>query len=256
LEGFVLFYISLVIVGLIILSRSPTIKGKIGENKVKKTLEQLDPNYFTSYHDLYIPINNGTKTSQVDHLVVSPKGIFVIETKNYKGWITGTEQAQQWNQTNYQRKDKLRNPILQNYGHISALKEYLGDLVDHVPFYSVIVFGDQAELKFQTEFKSAIVIKRNKLLDVIKEIGNPGVLNYSRIKEIQHKIEKLSIMTSNDKRNIAKKHKTEIRSNLAIQKKSVSENICPKCGNQLVVRKGKHGSFKGCSSFPKCRFTA
>ena len=32
-------------------------------------------------------------------------------------------------------------------------------------------------------------------------------------------------------------------------------NICPRCGNELVVRKGKTGEFVGCLSFPKCRYT-
>ncbi|MCM3729799.1 NERD domain-containing protein [Neobacillus cucumis] len=246
----------LIVLGLIILSRSPTLKGKIGENKVKKTLEQLDPSLYTSFHDLYIPIKNGSKTSQVDHVVLSPKGLFVIETKNYKGWITGSEQSQQWNQTNYSRKDKFRNPILQNYGHIMALKEYLGELVDKVPFYSIIVFGDQAELKFNTDFKNAFVIKRNSLLDVIKGHGEPISLNHNELNKLKQRIHKLSTRTHEEKRNLAKKHKTEIRSNLTQQKKSINENICPKCGNKLVVRKGKYGSFKGCSSFPKCKFTA
>jgi len=54
--------------------------------------------------------------------VVSNYGIFVIETKNYKGWIIGNEFDDYWTQVIFKRKEKLYNPIKQNYGHIQALK--------------------------------------------------------------------------------------------------------------------------------------
>lgn len=234
----------------------PTIKGKVGENKVKRTLNKLNPDQYIQFHDLYIPIENGKKNSQIDHLVFSTNGIFVIETKNYKGWITGSEHVQYWNQTNYKRKDKFNNPIRQNYGHIQALKEYLGELVESVPIYSIIVFGDDAELKFKSEFQNATVIKRNKLLDVIYESGDSFNLNSFQLKKIQQRLEPLSNLTKEEKNKLAKNHKTEIKTNLKQKSNSLKENICPKCGNQLVVRNGKHGKFKGCSDYPKCRFTA
>ncbi|TYS72460.1 NERD domain-containing protein [Sutcliffiella horikoshii] len=65
----------------------PRIKGAVGERAVNKELEKLGP-LFTVYHDLYVPNENGG-TSQVDHVVTSPTGIFVIETKHYDGWIFG-----------------------------------------------------------------------------------------------------------------------------------------------------------------------
>jgi hypothetical protein len=100
----VLFFFILIVCLVIIKFNASTIKGKIGEYKVKSTLEKLISDHYIQFHDLYIPIENGKKTSQVDHIVLSPKGIFVIETKNYKGWITGSEQSQYWNQTNYQKQ--------------------------------------------------------------------------------------------------------------------------------------------------------
>lgn len=233
-----------------------TVKGAVGEKKVNSTLETLNSERYLIFHDLYIPIANGKKTSQVDHVVLSPKGIFVIETKNYKGWITGSEQNQYWRKTFYQRKDKFNNPIWQNYGHIKALKEYLGDLVEDVPFYSVIVFGDQAQLKFQSEFKNAFVIKRDKLISVIMETGDYSVLNYQGFKKIQQKLLPLSNLTKEEKWKTANTHRTEIRTSIAEKKKSINENICPRCGNPLVQRKGKYGAFKGCSHYPKCKFTA
>jgi hypothetical protein len=88
-----LFFILLVVAAIIYNLYSPVLKGKAGERKVKNVLEKLDQNHYISFHDVYIPINNGKKTSQVDHIVLSQNGIYVIETKNYKGWITGAEQG-------------------------------------------------------------------------------------------------------------------------------------------------------------------
>lgn len=37
-------------------------------------------------------------------------------------------------------------------------------------------------------------------------------------------------------------------------KPTVSEKLCPLCGNPLVIRKSKYGEFLGCSTFPKCKY--
>jgi len=63
-----------------------TIKGSYGERKVNKILSKLDPTVYEIYHDLYVPTEKN-KTTQVDHVVASPYGIFVIETKHFDGWI-------------------------------------------------------------------------------------------------------------------------------------------------------------------------
>ena len=112
----------------------PALKGKYGERMVKKSLEKLDSKEYHIFHDLYIPTKKGT--SQIDHVVVSSKGIFVLETKNYTGWIFGSENSQNWTQVIYKRKEKFYNPIWQNFGHIQALKEYFGENTTHViPFF-------------------------------------------------------------------------------------------------------------------------
>jgi hypothetical protein len=129
-------------------------------------------------------------------------------------------------------------------------------MAENIPFYSIIVFGDQAELKFKTDFKNAAVIKRNQLLHVISDTSNNFAISHLQFKTIQRSIEKLTTITNEDKKKLARAHKTEIRSTLTHQKNQIKQDVCPKCGGQLVERKGKHGSFKGCSSFPKCRFTA
>lgn len=82
LEDFVMIYFFILIFFALVVTNSASFKGKIGEKRVKNTIKKLNPTLYVSIHDLYIPIENGKKTSQVDHLVLSHKGIYVIETKN------------------------------------------------------------------------------------------------------------------------------------------------------------------------------
>lgn len=67
---------------------SPRFKGSSGERGVRLDWPFLIPPSITQFHDLYVLRPDGQGSTQIDHVVISPFGIFVIETKNYKGWIT------------------------------------------------------------------------------------------------------------------------------------------------------------------------
>ncbi|WP_350617509.1 nuclease-related domain-containing protein, partial [Pseudomonas sp. HY7a-MNA-CIBAN-0227] len=76
-------------------------------------------------NNVTLPLPNGGST-QIDHVIVSIYGIFVIETKNYKGWIFGNEKQRQWTQAFPNgRKYKFQNPLRQNYLHIKTLADLL-----------------------------------------------------------------------------------------------------------------------------------
>ena len=87
----------------------PQIKGIIGESRVSRKLENLNHEEFKVLNDVLLNTSNGF--SQIDHIVISIYGIFVIETKNYTGWIHGNENSEYWIQTIYKKKTKFRNPI-------------------------------------------------------------------------------------------------------------------------------------------------
>ena len=93
----------------------PTIKGWVGEKKVARYLRRLSEEY-TVLNDVILPTETGT--TQIDHIVVSPYGVFVIETKNYRGWIFGGEKSAQWTQNIYGHKRSFMNPLRQNYAHV------------------------------------------------------------------------------------------------------------------------------------------
>ena len=105
---------------------SPRKKGERGEKGVARRLRAGLPDEYVLLNDVYLP-RTGGGTSQIDHIVVSRYGIFVIETKNYSGWIFGKAKDGSWTQS-FRRgvKKEIPNPIRQNYGHICALVECLG----------------------------------------------------------------------------------------------------------------------------------
>jgi len=117
-------FAGVILIGLRIL-RAPAVKGWIGEWHVNRGLRKLDGGQYQLFHDLYLPRPDGKGTTQVDHVVVSPFGVFVVETKNYRGWIFGTETQRQWTQQIFRRKEKFQNPLHQNKLHVRALMELL-----------------------------------------------------------------------------------------------------------------------------------
>lgn len=124
----------------------PGIKGRFGKNKVAGILNTLPPDKYIIINDLLLKTSHGT--SQIDHVVLSEYGIFVIETKNYSGWIYGSEHSEEWTKNVYGNKYKFRNPLKQNYAHVKALMEVL-EITNQSLFIPIIAFSNQADIKVQ-----------------------------------------------------------------------------------------------------------
>ena len=124
---------------------SPKFKGWFGEWIANRGLSKLDPTRYRHFRDLYVTHPDGTGTTQLDHVVVSTAGIFVIETKNFRGWIFGGENQREWTQQIYRKKSRFQNPIHQNKLHVAALSRLLGLPVEI--FRPVVIFIGNAELK-------------------------------------------------------------------------------------------------------------
>jgi hypothetical protein len=142
-----IFWIFLIIIPLLLLKallKNPKIKGSMGEIAVRSVIgKNLDEKTYSEFHDLIIPSRDGT--TQIDHIYVSIFGIFVIETKNYTGWIFGSEKQSKWTQIIYKQKHYFQNPLRQNYAHIKALSELLQ--FPEEKFHSMVVFLGDCELK-------------------------------------------------------------------------------------------------------------
>lgn len=118
-----------------------------GEARVRKVVTAS----FTSpeYHllsNITLPFEDGT--TQIDHILVSTKGVFVIEAKHYTGWIFANEKSPYWTQVIYKIRNKTLNPIHQNYRHVKALRELLG-FVPKEHIHSIVVFTGTAVFKNQ-----------------------------------------------------------------------------------------------------------
>ena len=108
------------------------------------------PDYHLMNH-VTLRLKDGT--TQVDHILVSRFGVFVIETKDYKGWIFANAKQANWTQVLFKWKFKFQNPIFQNIRHVRAVQ----DLLDFLPpgaIKSIVVFTGEAE--FKTEIPQGV----------------------------------------------------------------------------------------------------
>ena len=223
--------------------RSAKYKGQIGEKCVSSILSTLPSNYYL-FNNIYL--QNGTHSTQIDHVIVSPYGIFVIETKNYKGWIYGTKHGEYWTQNIYGTKFPLRNPVRQNYAHTRALQGLLGIPLNR--FIQIVVFLDRAELKGYMD-------ERVVYLSQLREF----ILSHSTERLTTEEVASFrDLIHTSDVRGskAAKRHILYVRARVQERQRLIESRVCPRCGGQLLVRQGPYSSFLGCSNYPRCRFTA
>lgn len=232
------------IVGMLKYVIKPIVKGKMGELHVARKLSGLPDDKYILLNDVMLPTNRGT--TQIDHVLISIYGIFVIETKNYKGWIYGSEYSDKWTQNIYGNKKQFINPLKQNYGHICALKELLNLSEDK--FISIVAFSNDATLKTKIN-KNVVRIKRVKRTILSY---NTQIFSLEEIKDISNKIVSARVESTHSNRV---EHVKKIRENRQEDRQIANSGVCPKCGGKLVDRKGKYGAFVGCSNYPKCRYT-
>jgi len=221
----------------------PNIKGKMGEFNVSVVLATLPKDEYQVINDIIIPSKYGT--TQIDHVVVSIYGIFVIETKNYKGLIYGGEDAETWTKNMWGNKYSLRNPLKQNYGHVKSLQAILN--IPKEMFIPIVVFSNRAKLRVQTQ---ETVINLWRLRSEIKRHKIP-IIPSEQLIDYRSSIELAAI----DDKDIAKSHKANVRQNLNQRSQAIANGLCPRCGGYLVKRNGRYGNFYGCSNYPNCKFT-
>lgn len=217
--------------------------------------------------NVYVPKDNG-ETSEIDVLFITQKGIFVIESKNYSGWIFGDEKAGYWTvMLPNKEKNRFYNPIKQNKTHMKWLGQYLRE---NIPLFSIIVFSNRCELKkVAVESTDIRVIKRDLLYAAVRDIWEnvSDVLNDEKVNEVYNKLEMLThvdqAMKAAHIENINKKfkpaEKPQTFKNEVQAAPQDSSLICPSCGGTLKLRSAKKGnnagnSFYGCSNYPKCRY--
>ncbi len=242
--------------------------GLLGEFYTCKYLKSLR-GYKRYLFNLYIPKSDG-ETTELDIVLLHESGIYVFESKNYSGWIFGTETQQYWTQTlpvgkGRSQKNRFYNPIMQNKAHIKWLQTFLADQT--LPIYSYIVFSDRCTLKNITLTSGQHdVVNRYNLLPAVRHNAAKAGRQLSPDK-IDLLYEKLYPFTQIDEvqkithiQNIQTKHQRDF-SQTALDSDAIQKEIkiCPRCGGKLVVRTAAKGNrqgkcFLGCSNYPKCRY--
>ena len=241
---YLVVFVAVALLVVVLRLNAPRIRGGRGESRVANVLSRLDNSQYKVLNDLLIRTTRGT--SQIDHVVVSPQGIFVIETKNYSGWIHGGEKSEYWTQSIFRKKYEFRNPIKQNWAHVYGLKEILSDF-GQISYHPVVVFTRSSELK-NVHSKLPVSYVDN-LLQIITETKGGGILSGDQVLAIQRTLDGANILDQ----NLRGQHVRGVQNRVHLQNQSEQLLICPKCGATLVVRAGKYGKFYGCSNYPRCR---
>jgi restriction system protein len=228
--------------------RTPFMKGVLGELMVNLAAKfSLDKNVYSLFKNVTLPTEDGT--TQIDHIIVSRYGVFVIETKNMKGWIFGSPDQSTWTQKIYRRTIPFQNPLRQNYKHTQTLQSALE--LDPEKMFSLVVFvGDSS---FKTPMPDNVVYGGG-YIRFIKNKTQP-ILSDSEVLDICAKIKsgrlKPSLKTHRD-------HVSHVKTIVEEKSRVKEENLCPKCGRTMVLRISRNSGnpgkqFWGCSGFPKCK---
>ncbi len=230
-------------------------KGAFGEYLIYLNLRPFEKVGARFLFNCYLPKNNG-ETSEIDVLMIFRSGIYVFESKNYGGWIFGSESNKTWTQTfpsgRGSRKEHFYNPIMQNSSHIKWLQK---NVMGIYPIHSIIAFSDKCEFKNLTIYSpDVIVTHRSSVFDYVNSIDNRIgiVLDEDNIERIFNQLYPYTQVSP----EVKYKHVSDIVYRPA---DVYSMDRCPRCGGTLVLRTARKGSnagnqFFGCSNYPRCRY--
>ena len=209
--------------------------------------------------DCYLHWNNGS-TTQIDAILIFRSGIYVIECKDYSGWIFGNGSNENWTQTlpygydgDY-TKNSFYNPIKQNQNHILCVRQKLRSN-SIIPIHNIVVFGDNCTFKALENTQGAYVIQVSELYDTIQEIDQEigTILTPTGIENTYSRL----IKDANVDSSIEGEHVRKVQ-NIKWQKEQAKHQkgtTCPYCGSPLVLRNGQYGRFYGCMRYPSCKYT-
>ncbi len=170
-------------------------KGHYGEYLTEYALNHKNiPGRLVTYTNVLVPRTGVTSTSEIDVLMLHEKGIYLFESKNYSGWVFGSEAQREWT-VSYQggRKERFYNPVKQNATHVKTLAKWLG--MPAGLFHSYIVFSERCELKKVPEDTEAFcILRRHHLVrDLNKDLaGKEMIFDEETFNGIKQKLDALS----------------------------------------------------------------
>jgi hypothetical protein len=219
-------------------------KGAVGEAQASSGMRSKLPSSYRILDDLLLATPNGT--TQIDHVVVSNYGIFVIESKNIAGEIYGSAGDEHWTVCRGRAKFKLFNPLRQNQGHLVALARATG--LSERLFHSLVFFW------------SDHCIFRTPMPENVRQMGLCAYIRSKRRylmsnRDVETAVRLIQQRTVPSTRANVDAHVAKLKQRF--QPAHSVGDPCPRCKGILVVRSGgrPQTSFLGCSSFPHCRYT-
>ncbi|MBQ7030740.1 MAG: NERD domain-containing protein [Bacilli bacterium] len=205
--------ITILILGLISVIFYKQIVGWFGEHWTKKTLRKLPKAKYKIINNLFLSVNG--LTHQIDHIVVSPYGIFSIETKQYNGYITGSKYDKNWVRHAGKNKYYYVNPIRQNYGHCKALAELLN--IDESKIYNIVCIPSNVKLKIEHDGE---LVRYDTIVNKIKSYNEEIINNVS---ELYDKLLKSNVKDKKIKKSILQILKIILRKRILVNALNVAD---------------------------------
>lgn len=244
---------------------SPAGKGAAWEFFVNlMTKVSLNGKDYVLLKNVTLPTDDGT--TQVDHIIVSKYGVFVVEAKNYGGWIFGDEHQKMWTQKLPRSQNRFQNPLHQNYKHTRTVAELTG--LPHNKIHSVVAFSGNAI--FKTEMPDQVTTGIG-YLEYVKSKKQVLLSAYdvARVVRVLERVRHAPSRATN------KMHVENVNANLAAKlsdqrtrhHEAAAETPsggrhCTRCSAKMVIRsrtkapENGQSKFYGCSNYPRCRNTA
>lgn len=249
------------------LLKIPAVKGWVGEAVLHAFLRAFLPRRrYRLLRDLTLPTADGS--TQIDHVVVSRHGVFVIETKNYRGWIFGAARDKTWTQQIYRHRSTFQNPLRQNYKHVRALAQVAG--VDRRALFPLVVFVGTAVIKTPMPANVtnpsgclAAIRRRTELLlgeDEVERIVDAlraGRLAPSRATAAAHARHVAELVAARRRLQQAMAALPAPPAPVGAAPPEPAATPCPRCGGGTATYTYRSGpkaglSFRGCTRFPAC----
>ena len=209
-------------------------RGEEGERLVASILEG-DPSFHRLINNLVL-LGDNQMSHQIDHILIRSNGIFVIETKNYFGNITGLEDDSYWIKS-FPYKGKIKtetfhNPLKQNQSHIRMIKRIIGR---DYPIYCFIVFiqNNADGIDLFNVCGPQDILKRINLITIDNPMNEAAIENvYNTLLYAEADVND-EMHLANIKKTIKERRDYQKELRLAIEKK-----ICPDCGGILSIIPG------------------
>lgn len=157
-------------------------KGIFGESLTERLIDEYLGVYKRIIRDCNIEI--GGKSTQIDNILITTKGIYVIENKNFNGLLVVNENNE-WIQCLGDNKYYLTyNPYYQNKYHIEFLIKKIG--LESKYFNSLIVLGYNVKKNIKINYEDCVVLNIQELIQYIIDdfLNKEDILTHEQIDNI------------------------------------------------------------------------